>query len=181
MNKDQHLIARIKSGDKKALDEVYLRYRKEFLLYSNRFSLSEEDVQDVYQDSVIALYENICRGKLETLEGTLKTYLFAIGKYKMYNLTAQKSQLLSTDASDWEYAEEEELFPVELEEARQVKVRKAYAGLGKKCKEVLRLFYYEGFSLDEIKTHLKYTSKDVLKSQKSRCVKHLKKLVSTYE
>jgi DNA-directed RNA polymerase specialized sigma subunit len=41
----------------------------------------------------------------------------------------------------------------------------------------LQLFYYEEKKLDEIQEQLGYTSKDVLKSQKSRCLKQLKELI----
>lgn len=179
MNKDLQLIALIKNGDKKTLDGVYLRYKNEFLLFSRRFSLPEEDIKDIYQDSVVALYENICNGKLDQLEGTLKTYLFAIGKYKIYNKTAHNNKVAHTEELEWEPSEEMEMIAVEVNNERQMKLQLAYRQLGKKCKEVLGLFYYEGLKLDEIKSRLNYTSKDVLKSQKSRCLKQLKKLVES--
>lgn len=179
MNKDHQLIALIKSGDKQALEKVYLRYKKEFILFSRRFSLPEEDVTDIYQDSVIALYENICSGKLDALAGSLKTYLFAIGKYKIYNVSAVKQKFSPVEVPDWEPSEEMEMIGIEVDQERQMKLQLAYRGLGKKCQEVLGLFYYEGLSLDEIKARLNYTSKDVLKSQKSRCIKQLKKLIES--
>jgi DNA-directed RNA polymerase specialized sigma subunit len=48
--------------------------------------------------------------------------------------------------------------------------------LGEQCQKVLTLFYYEEKKLDEIQSLLGYTNKDVLKSQKSRCLKQLKDL-----
>src|SRR5690554_7270331 len=85
MDKENRLIRLIKSGDKSSLESVYTLYKKEFLLYSNRFSLSHGDVLDIYQDTIIALHNNIMSGKLETLSCSLKTYLFTIGKYQIYN------------------------------------------------------------------------------------------------
>ena len=52
----------------------------------------------------------------------------------------------------------------------------AFENLGEQCKKVIQLFYYEEKKLDEILTILNYTNKDVLKSQKSRCMKQLKDL-----
>ena len=37
--------------------------------------------------------------------------------------------------------------------------------------------YFEEKKLDEIQTILNYSNKDVLKAQKSRCLKHLKELI----
>ena len=45
---------------------------------------------------------------------------------------------------------------------------------------ILKLFYYQGYNLDEIQEILEYSNKKVLKSQKSRCIRQLKDLVQKY-
>ena len=60
---------------------------------------------------------------------------------------------------------------------RQELLNKYYSKLGKRCKEILKLFYYEGYTLDEIINILKYSDKNVLKSQKSRCMRQLKEWI----
>ena len=50
----------------------------------------------------------------------------------------------------------------------QKQLQVAFKALGQKCKDVLTLFYYRGFNLEEIMNTLNYTNKDVVKSQKSR-------------
>jgi DNA-directed RNA polymerase specialized sigma subunit len=64
-----------------------------------------------------------------------------------------------------------------LKEENIEKVQKGYQELGTRCQEVLKMFYYENLSIEEIKNRLNYTSKDVVKSQKSRCIKQLKEIV----
>jgi RNA polymerase sigma factor (sigma-70 family) len=59
------------------------------------------------------------------------------------------------------------------------KMQLALEELGGKCREILYLFYYRGFSLEEIVEKLGYSNKDVAKSQKSRCLKSLKILVQS--
>ena len=51
---------------------------------------------------------------------------------------------------------------------QQQLIKKCLPCLGDRCKEILTLFYYEGYSLDEITEILGYSDKNVLKSQKSR-------------
>src|SRR5690554_232702 len=180
MDKGNRLIKLIKTGDKTSLESVYTLYKKEFLLYSNRFSLSHEDALDIYQDTIIALYNNIMSGKLKMLSCSLKTYLFTIGKYQIYNRL--KAKTILEDMADYEF-----LLPEESEEAFLLReenitaLQKAYKGLGGKCQEVLRLFYYQNYSLEEIKNNLDYTSKDVVKSQKSRCLKQLKEILLNHK
>ena len=68
------------------------------------------------------------------------------------------------------YDEEKENTEIKL-------LQTAFENLGEQCKKVIQLFYYEEKKLDEILTILNYTNKDVLKSQKSRCMKQLKDLI----
>jgi len=84
MTEDQDLLDRLKQDDLTALDEVYISYKETFLLFGRTFSAPDEDITDIYQDTMISLYENVKNGKLETLTSSLKTYLFAIGRFKIY-------------------------------------------------------------------------------------------------
>jgi DNA-directed RNA polymerase specialized sigma24 family protein len=49
--------------------------------------------------------------------------------------------------------------------------------LGPKCVEVIELFYLKGYVLDEIMQISDYKSKEVLRSQKSRCMSQLKEII----
>jgi len=176
MDKDNSLIKQIKSGNKAALATVYKQYKKEFLLYAKRFSLGEEELLDVYQDAVISLYENIVSGKLEKLSSSLKTYLFSIGKYQIYSRRKAPPSPEALTEFELQLHEEGEDERLSLEE-NIGRLQEAYQDLGEKCQEVLRMFYYENLSITEIKVRLGYSSKDVVKSQKSRCLKQLKEIV----
>lgn len=177
MTEDQHLIEQLKQKNLKTLDKVYLTYKEEFFLFARGFSISEEDIADIYQETVISFYENIQKGKLNLLTSSLKTYLFAIGKFKIYK-QANKNEVSYNEELVFYANEEIQIFEIAVNNKRQIVLKKAFNSLGKKCKKVLELYYYEGLTLDEIQNYLKYSSKDVLKSQKSRCLKQLKEFVT---
>ncbi|WP_297337894.1 sigma-70 family RNA polymerase sigma factor [Algoriphagus sp.] len=176
MIKDQYLVDKLKRGDLKALDEVYLTYKGEFCLFAGKFGLSAEDSLDLYQETMLSFYDNVHQNKLTQLTSTLKTYLFAIGKFKIYK-HLDKAKRFEAEEKLIYISEELRLFEVDIQEERQQDLEKAFQRLGAKCREILNLFYYEGMGLDEILHALNYTSKDVLKSQKSRCLKQLKEFV----
>lgn len=176
MNKESSLIAQIQSGDQKAIEEIYTQFKTEFLAYSSRFSVNDEDAIDIYQDSIVTLYENILSGKLTSLTSSVKTYLFAIGKYKIYNSLKVKPTTVDVGEYDLILGDESEEGFL-LQEENIAKVQQAYQQLGSKCKEVVKLFYYENLSIGEIKERLDYTSKDVVKSQKSRCIKQIREIL----
>src|SRR5690554_3551915 len=103
MSKESYLIEQILKGNSEALEDIYIQYKKEFFLYASRFSITEEDIVDIYQDSVVVLYENIKSGKLTTFTSSVKTYLFAIGKYKIYDRLKLKLKTSPKDFSDYEF------------------------------------------------------------------------------
>ena len=177
---DRDVIEAIKKGDQSALKFVYSHNRLDFVAYARKFPISEDDIIDVYQDAIIALHENTLKGNLDNLKSKLKTYLFSIGKFMIYNKLKlqQKMHLIGNDFIFTKY-ESDFVYDIPLNEltSNQKQLHRAFKALGMKCKEILTMFYYRGFDLEDIMIALNYSNKDVVKSQKSRCLKSLKKLI----
>jgi RNA polymerase sigma factor (sigma-70 family) len=180
MNKEQ-LVKLLKNADKEALKMIYVDYRTPFINFARKFHFSENDIVDVYQDAIIVLQEKAIKGDLDDLKCAIKTYLFGIGKYMLF-VKARKNNKNVADFplenEDYNYQEISTAFINDSINDRQLLLQKALITLGKKCKEVLTLFYYRGFTIDEIATHLNYENKNVVKSQKSRCIKQLKEKIN---
>ena len=181
--KKQRLITGLKEDRPEALRDIYLAHRKAFLRYSKKYPITASMAEDVYQDAIIILRDNARQGKLDNLKSELRTYLFSIGKYLIYtHLRKQKKVHLVEDFSTMY---NEQTLMIEIVEAtisdgeQKHQMQIALEQLGGKCREILYLFYYRGFSLDEIVETLGYSGKDVAKSQKSRCLKSLKALVKS--
>jgi len=180
MNKDNYHLERLREGDQKTLEKIYLDFKTEFLLFGGKINDDREMVLDVYQDSIIALYENVQNGKLTSFSSSLKTYLFSIGKFKLYKINKDDRRFTNeaTD-TDIDYTEDLDVFAENINADRVALVEEAFGKLGKKCRELLTLFYYRGFDIEEIKNEMGLENKNTAKSQKSRCLSHLKKLINT--
>lgn len=167
----------LKAGNEKAITNVYEKHRNGFLLFAKRFSLDDDEILDIYQDAIIALCENAKKGKLDDLQSSISTYLFGIGKFMIYHRLKKLNKKIHT--VDFEKIEiEYELYDEEEENSKLTLLRNYFSQLGEQCKKVLTLFYYEEKKLDEIQELLGYANKDVLKSQKSRCLKQLKDYIN---
>ncbi|MCC2598258.1 RNA polymerase sigma factor [Sphingobacterium sp. FBM7-1] len=176
MNKERQWIQSLQNGDTVILDKIYLQYKGGFLEFAKRYPIDPDMVLDIYHDSVIALYENIVQGKLNGLKSSIKTYLYAIGKFKIFAyLKSPKQEVLS----DKELMEQINLFEIDTAEERLKLLQRAYLQLGPKCQQMLHLFYYKGLKLEDIQREMSYESKDTVKSQKSRCLKQLKEIIRT--
>lgn len=177
---EQQLILQLKKSDKGALKIIYLENRIPFINFARKFKVSEDDIVDIYQDVIIALQEKVNKGELENLTCSIRTYLFGIGKYMLYEKARKNNKKIVDFPLEKEAYNYHEIVDDFLQEPNkfQLLLQKGVASLGKKCKEVLRLFYYRGFTIDEIAEKLNYENKNVVKSQKSRCIKQLKEKVN---
>lgn len=163
MNESLH---KLKAKNPKEIEHVYKMYKKGFILFISKYGLAHDDILDIYQDSIIVLLENIDKGLLDNFKADLKTYLFSIGKFK----AVKKLKKAPPKEIEWykEDSNNEELI---------LKLEIGLDKLGPRCYEILKLFYYENKKLDDIQTLLGYDKKEVLKSQKSRCLKQLKEII----
>lgn len=169
------LQTRLRNDDKKALEEVYLEYKDAFVSYGLRFDLDREELIDVYQDSVIAMYQNFITKQTRLERSTLKTYLFSIGKHKIYDRLKEKQKFVGTLVIEDDYEEIEFNEPALSKEQQQLK--KYFGRLGKSCQQVLKMYYYRGLSMKEIVSLTAYKDENTVKSHKSRCLKKLIALI----
>ncbi|KAA1247514.1 RNA polymerase sigma factor [Aquimarina sp. RZ0] len=171
----------LKKSHNQALEKIYNEYRSSFLQFAKKYELDHDSVIDVYQDAFIALREHAIQGKLDNIKSSVKTYLFSIGKYMIYDLLRKQKKTIPYEHSvEFKETADEEFFFEEPElTSKQQLLRQYFKNLGKRCQEMLTLFYYRGLTIDEITESLGYENKNVVKSQKSRCLKSLKELIKT--
>lgn len=174
---EQKILKRIAENDRTVLDKIYTENRDAFLNFFQKYTVSEEEVKDLYQDSILAFYQSGVQGKIKSLNSSIKTYIFGIGKHKVIDLLRQKSKALDkfkTETAEVETIEwEDDKLTIE-----QKKLYKQFEKLGESCKKMLTLFYYRGLSIKEIVNVGYYKDENTVKSHKSRCLKQLRTLVN---
>jgi len=178
---DKQLIAQLKQRDRNALTNVYQDYKTEFFRFMSRYNAEKNTLEDIFQDALIVLYENAQAGKLDELKSTLKTYLFGTGKFMLFKHFRDSKKETFTDENyvfdNYEQAVIEDVYKDEEPSDHHKILAANFKKLGDKCREILELFYLQGLKLDEIVTVQGYENKNVVKSQKSRCLKSLKELI----
>ncbi|CAH8284966.1 RNA polymerase sigma factor (sigma-70 family) [Mariniflexile fucanivorans] len=175
-NDINHLI----NSDQKEVSKLYNANRDAFLNFGKKYGLSYDDLCDIYQEAFIALRKHALNGKLGNVNSSLKTYLFGIGKFMIYDLLKEKKKTTEYNPSKLGIHDTIELVSTETEEElshEQILLQTYFKKLGKKCQDMLTLFYSRGLSIDEIVEHTDYTDGSVVRSQKSRCLKSLKDMI----
>lgn len=174
----EDIIERIKFGDQSELKKIYEQYRKEFLSWIiKEYNCSEEDGKDIYQLAILVFYDNIRQGKLQYLVSTAKTYLFGVAKNIYMQQLRKAKKLSSIDQEKWiknhvaEVDDEDDNTDLLLEKARN-----ALSKLGSPCQQVIKMFYYEKKSMEELTQILGYKNAETAKNQKCKCMKRLRRL-----
>lgn len=172
------IIEAIKAGSEKILFNIYETYRNDFVRWAiHNHQISVEEAKDVFQESVIGLYKNVKAGKLETIEVSIKTYLFSIGKNTILNaVKRRKIELRAYENFEngigngiHEHYDHEHLINL---------VKRVYRSMGSPCKEILEMFYEKGFDMESIASRIGYKNADVAKKKKYECMSHLESRIS---
>ena len=176
----------------KVLNDFAKEYRNRTLSYlRNAFSLSNEDCEDVFQESSIILYRDAGNGKLDNLSSSLYTYFLGICNNKAHEqLRANdKSQLPSID--DFSGDEGDRRYNIIIHKADKILntidssdkedyernniIQNLVKQLPSPCNEMLWSYYRDGLSMKAIAQMFKYASESAAKVTKHRCQEKFRK------
>ncbi len=176
---ENSLIFRLRRGDKDALEEIYRLYRPSFIkwiTYSHK--CNEEQAIDIFQYAILSFYENVVDGVIEEMnDAGIKTYLYSIGKNKMLADNRRNSKIsFNPDYEDRLLIEEldSEGEPLQL---KIEKIKDVIQKLQNPCADILRLFYFNNLSTDEIAEIMGYKNGNTVKNLKYKCIQRIKKLL----
>ncbi|MEQ9425145.1 MAG: sigma-70 family RNA polymerase sigma factor [Cyclobacteriaceae bacterium] len=175
-NGDKGRIEKLKTGDEPTLKGIYTELFNPCREWVNkRFSIRNEEFEDIFQDAVIILYEAAIDGKLDNLKCNLKTYLFAICRNQLLKKHRLEKRV---DAKELEIEIHfREWMEDATENIKAIDVKNQINQLNEPCKSILTMAYYHNSDGKTIADELEYSSKEALKVQKSRCLKYLKQKI----
>ena len=191
---DEVLIELIKE-DQDYLGVVYKKSKKYCISFMVKMSSSSklDDLNDIFQDAIIILYEKIIAGNFE-LTSSIQTYLNSVCRFQLLNkFKSDKKVINHEDETSFDLLNNNQQFddaitdvlePIQDEKEKQftaieqalIKMKEA----GGKCYELLTLFWYQKKSMDYIADNLEYTNASNAKNQKYKCQKRLEKLANNY-
>lgn len=175
---DQHLIKRLKEGDKQAFKLLIDEYKHMVYTLALRVVQSEEDAEEVAQDTFLKVYQSIGSFKGDA---KLSTWLYKIAYHRSLDYVKKNKRKPQTSPLEWNahanFPEAEKTWDhLELQERQEV-IKKALAQLPGEDGAILSLFYFESQSLKEISRILKLSVSTV----KVRLHRSRKRLASVLE
>jgi len=173
---DNEVILGILNGSKDTLNKLYTSYFPMILQMVLSNSGDEDDAKDVFQESVIVLYNKVKVGNFE-LRSKLKTFIYSV----CYRLWLKRLKLKGKSTNNVEeldklVAVENDLEQHEEKDKQFKQMEKALQFLGEPCKTIIEDYYMKDRSMQEICEKFGYTNSDNAKTQKYKCLQRLKKL-----
>ncbi len=153
---------------------------KVFAFLQKNFSLQEADCEDVFQDSLLVLYDKIMEGKLTKVTANISTYFFSICKNKAFEKLRERGHYVhKAQDYDIDYLDEvkeeklNDLLTLDpdksLIEAKEAITRQIVRDLPKPCDDILWGGYFrDGYKLRTLADMLSSTE-DSIKVRKHRC------------
>ena len=161
--------------------ETYNKYREPFLGFARKnYGLSRAATEDIYQETLLAFHQNVQKGMVNNLTVPLQTYLFATGKNKIVDHFRKTEREVEIELFPAIFSSEDDCFDSFYEEEtsavnrRNMIIHRTVSQMEHPCKEILSLFYWRKKSMEEIAEQMNYSSPDVAKTAKSRCMKKIK-------
>lgn len=188
-NSDQELLKKIKENSDN-LGYVYKNCKSNSIRFMKKMTskMNEYELEDVFQDAVIVLYEKITKGNFE-LTCSFQTYINTVCRNQLLT-TLKKTEIKvdfiennedDDDNSELSYLNITDSLDVidntnepyfQAIEKALLKIKEA----GGHCYELLTLFWYHKKSMNELTEVFGYSNEANTKVQKSKCQKRLEKL-----
>ncbi|MBK7132510.1 MAG: RNA polymerase sigma factor [Bacteroidales bacterium] len=168
---DINLIEGIRQQDDKILNWLYDNYFQQVKKHVISNSGSDDDVSDVFQDSIIALYKQIIEDRLN-LTTDLKGYFFSIARNVW---SAQLRRIRRTSVLETDIADEDDNSLIDDPTLGRV-VSRAFLKLKPDQQMVLRLFS-EGKSYEAISEIMGFKNETYARRKKYLCKEAVIELV----
>lgn len=174
---DVELVERLRKNDESALNHLYQQCFPQVQRFVKDNSGSEADAEDVFQDGMIAFWEQVLSGRFELREDArVRTYVIRICTYRWYERLKsagfRKTTALPALFDQPEDAEQLSHL-VREEQIRDMELK--FGQLNDKCRQILSLFYFDRKTMEEIASIMGYQASSA-KNEKYRCMEKFKTL-----
>ena len=181
---DAELYEALRLGERRAFDHLYRHARPMAAKTLTQIGCPAAEVDDLFQDALLALYQNVADGRYELRTDTkITTYLVRLCRNRWIDRTRRVAYRHTSTVGEHvertaDADDGSELEAVMLRERHLEELDAAFAQLGERCQHLLRRFYYDRAPLSEIAAERGITAQSA-KNEKYRCMQRLKKVYAS--
>lgn len=149
---------------KELIEQWYTAYFPKVAAFISKRGGSFEDAKDIFQESLLVLYEQKNKAK----PANEAAYLFGVCKNRWYKMVNERAK---SQDDVFDIAEQTE---PSVDENRLIKLLNAS---GKKCMQLLQRFYYDNLKTEKIRDEFGYSSNHSTTVQKYKCLEKIRETV----
>ena len=140
------------------------------------YSLSLETAEDVYQDSCLAMWQNIHAGKLVSLTSKASTYFTRVCMFQALKRIRDAKPTDSVNEFSYYANKIDALIGMDggFTIGQQQAMEKIIKSLPAPCNQILWAYYYDDMSMEEIAKSINFSNANSVKAKKSQCMSKLK-------
>ena len=183
---DHQLLIGIMQNDERAWKHICRNMKQGFAAIlvqtSSLNSLTNEDIEDIFQESCIVLMQKVKDGGVAlSREGALFSLLVQIGKLTACNLVRKRKDITTENVvtiSDNLHKEYEDISVDEKQKSQDEFLDRVFDSLPSDCKTLLKHFYWGRKPMDHIASVLGMRNADSAKTKKNKCMNKFKDIAA---
>ncbi len=170
------MLEGLRTSNNEVLSFIYRQYYPEIRFFVIKNSGSDEDAQDVFQESIIIIYKKL-RDDVLKLSCSFKTYLYSVCRIVWLKQLEKRKTKTDSLSYNQAFVDLQEGIGEMAEEQERFKLyQKHFQTLHEDCQMILKLFF-EKKSHKEIASKMNITSENYLKKRKYQCKEILVKRI----
>jgi RNA polymerase sigma factor (sigma-70 family) len=171
------LYQKLLNNNESAYQEIYKAHYAVIKQYVLKNSGSEDDVKDLFQEGIIALWDNIRSEKYKhTNDSMLHGYFRTICKYKWMEALRGKSKSVVINGDAGFDIQSDDIILNNMIKREEInEFANIFSTLSDKCRQILSLFYYDKKSMKEIGLATGYEISS-MRNEKYKCIEKLRAL-----
>ena len=158
----------------KVLQKIYKEVKPIFRDYLEKQyrALTQEDIEELYNDSIFDFYQQAKSGSLLELTCSVSTYICRIGRNKAVDRLRSEYHKRSVEIPiDNFYSLADDYWnDNDDKNAKLVIVDKVVRWIKEPCSKILKLFFFQQASMKTIAIEMGYANTDVAKTTKNKCL-----------
>lgn len=177
------LLETLRTGTPDAFEQLYVNHREDFFSWAGRrFEAGRQDMEDAWQDAVVALYRYAHSGKLADIHCDIRTWLFAVGHKRLLNQKRKIKRIMWKDLIDDSMIQaampDESAFSSPGDGWKQRHLQSAMKSISPRCRDLLVQRYYLQKAIAEIQEDSDLLNANTTSATLSRCLKRLKDIIT---
>ena len=159
--KDSKILELIEEGNEFALDVLYKKNYRMIVNLIIRNNGTEEEAKDIFQDSLIVFWQKASSKEL-VLTSKISTYIYSISQ-NLWRKELIRKKRTSNEEKDG-------ISNPDMEVDERVRIlNMCIDQLGETCQKVLRYYYFDKLSMNDIAEKLGFSNADTAKTKRYKC------------